>query len=524
MSNQASYTYAASENPALEAPPAAEAPSEPVVPAGTRAHRLAAWTFRLRIRMPGQTGVKLAVVASFLVLVGVMIFNKVRHRDAAPVEPLVAEAPPAAPVVPPAPALPSKSRREPKPHHLAMPAHPAAPLDDDAPPAEPKRIKVADRVDSSAADSPDEPPPADERPAEKVQAIVATADDPPPADEPTAALASTTPLPKVGEEVAPPSPPADPVETPPRQPPVQVATDSPSDLPDLGVKTDLAATEADAPPPKTQVADAQAEPPATTKPEAISAGSMPPFDPPPAGTDDALRPAATEGPKEWFRLPNAAKRHKAPSDTVVDLQAVTEPARPTPKASAAPALTPTPTPTTDPQAEVVTHLVRPGEDFGTIARYYYDSPRFRRALWAANRKRVPAIDDLRPGTTIRVPMPEALDPALIPAPGEATAAELDTPPANKPKSPPERDGLARRPPRAKPLLVPMSEEPARRPSYTVHQGDTLRSIARDTLNDPHRDGEILELNREAIGDSRIKLPQGLRLALPDDALIGRRVR
>jgi nucleoid-associated protein YgaU len=56
----------------------------------------------------------------------------------------------------------------------------------------------------------------------------------------------------------------------------------------------------------------------------------------------------------------------------------------------------------------------------------------------------------------------------------------------------------------------------RRPVYKVRQNDTVRSIARDTLDDSRRADEILELNRALVDDPN-HLIVGQILELPDDA-------
>ena len=55
-----------------------------------------------------------------------------------------------------------------------------------------------------------------------------------------------------------------------------------------------------------------------------------------------------------------------------------------------------------------------------------------------------------------------------------------------------------------------------RPVYKVRPYDTLRSIARDTLDDSRRAKDILELNRGLISDPS-HLIVGQILELPDDA-------
>ncbi len=42
----------------------------------------------------------------------------------------------------------------------------------------------------------------------------------------------------------------------------------------------------------------------------------------------------------------------------------------------------------------------------------------------------------------------------------------------------------------------------RRPTYKVKANDTLRSIARDTLSDSRRAGEIYNLNRDLLDDPK----------------------
>ena len=58
--------------------------------------------------------------------------------------------------------------------------------------------------------------------------------------------------------------------------------------------------------------------------------------------------------------------------------------------------------------------------------------------------------------------------------------------------------------------------PVNRPVYKVRRYDTLRSIARDTLGDPRRASEILELNRDIIVDPT-HLISGQLIDLPEDA-------
>ena len=80
-----------------------------------------------------------------------------------------------------------------------------------------------------------------------------------------------------------------------------------------------------------------------------------------------------------------------------------------------------------------------------------------------------------------------------------------------------------RPRPARPSPTPRPPSEPRRPTYNVKPFETLRSIARDTLNDPKRDREIYNLNRDILDDPNV-LPAGTTLTLPEDAKIGRRAR
>jgi hypothetical protein len=68
---------------------------------------------------------------------------------------------------------------------------------------------------------------------------------------------------------------------------------------------------------------------------------------------------------------------------------------------------------------------------------------------------------------------------------------------------------------------PETSPPARRPRYKVRKYETLRSIARDTLNDSRRADEILELNAGLIDDPA-HLVVGQEIELPEDARLGSR--
>jgi nucleoid-associated protein YgaU len=197
-------------------------------------------------------------------------------------------------------------------------------------------------------------------------------------------------------------------------------------------------------------------------------------------------------------------------------------------------------------AESVPHVVKSGENFFSIAKDYYGSGRFYPALWKANSDQVPAPEKLRVGQTIRIPPPEALDRSQILPPrttsgsgslsastvpraaragttgSQSSAVALALPVAdtfsnrNRPGDGPSPGNLV-----ASPSESP-SERP-RLPRYKIRPQETLRSIARDTLGDSRRAGEILELNREVIDDPNYLSP-GQEIELPEDARLARRVR
>jgi nucleoid-associated protein YgaU len=196
--------------------------------------------------------------------------------------------------------------------------------------------------------------------------------------------------------------------------------------------------------------------------------------------------------------------------------------------------------------------VQSGENFWTIARLYYGSGRFWKALWAANRGAVPNAAELYVGQTIRIPPPEALDRSLIEPERSARrtttvaagSAASTTRRASRPSGSgrvaaavgsgeegevgvelPMSDPFARRPldpttdAQTTDRAEPASDRPAsasRPVRYRVRPHETLRSIARDQLGDSRRADEILELNAEVIDDPA-RPPTGQIIQLPGDA-------
>ncbi|MEW4568910.1 hypothetical protein AB1L88_13680 [Tautonia sp. JC769] len=64
---------------------------------------------------------------------------------------------------------------------------------------------------------------------------------------------------------------------------------------------------------------------------------------------------------------------------------------------------------------IAQHVVRPGEDFRSIAGRYYGNPALHAALWAVNRHTTPAPEGLQPGMTLMLPPTEVLERVYIDA-------------------------------------------------------------------------------------------------------------
>jgi hypothetical protein len=94
-----------------------------------------------------------------------------------------------------------------------------------------------------------------------------------------------------------------------------------------------------------------------------------------------------------------------------------------------------------PGQERTIHTVREGETFRTISQQYYNSERYAKALWAANKQSVIDPDHPTGGTKIIIPRVEQLDPTLIeggpaPDPSRPEAAPGAGPAALPPAPPP----------------------------------------------------------------------------------------
>ncbi|MDR3634395.1 MAG: LysM peptidoglycan-binding domain-containing protein [Isosphaeraceae bacterium] len=317
------------------------------------------------------------------------------------------------------------------------------------------------------------------------------------------------------------APPATKVAAPASSPPIS----PPSEMPNVAAETSpivTAPTAAASPEPVTQT---QSSSPATTpaaEPAAATAGS---------------------GQVGWVKLRNTRFRNEQ-DDRSATLTTRAESGAGKPDETAA-------LESAD-KIEPIPHVVQKDENFWTISRLYYRSGRYYKALWAANRDKVPDIKKLIVGTTIRIPPHEELDPSLIdpPTPQRVERSSASTVPLRRTSRPvlnsmmPDRSPVKRVVPEEKPPL-PASDsfeeglprtrpiedvaeedsaedepERPRRPRYQVRSRyETLRSIAKATLGDAHREDEILRLNRKVVPDP-YHLTPGQYLELPADARTG----
>lgn len=82
------------------------------------------------------------------------------------------------------------------------------------------------------------------------------------------------------------------------------------------------------------------------------------------------------------------------------------------------------------------HTVRSGETFRSISQLYFESDRYYKALWAANRTSIPEIDRLKAGDQIVIPRADQLDQSLIDVGPGPAPADPGNGPATVPPPPP----------------------------------------------------------------------------------------
>ncbi|MGV3524877.1 MAG: LysM peptidoglycan-binding domain-containing protein [Candidatus Sericytochromatia bacterium] len=135
------------------------------------------------------------------------------------------------------------------------------------------------------------------------------------------------------------------------------------------------------------------------------------------------------------------------------------------------------------------HTVKRGETLGKIANQYLGNANRHPEIYQANRDDLRNPNDLRIGMTLKIPVP----PSAVPS----TPIQLPQEPA-PPVAP------------AQPVAPTQPTAPAEASysQYTVKRGESLSSIALDTLGDSERYMEIFQANRDVLKD-----PDALRLGM-----------
>lgn len=139
------------------------------------------------------------------------------------------------------------------------------------------------------------------------------------------------------------------------------------------------------------------------------------------------------------------------------------------------------------------YTVEPNDNFWKISQKLYGTGAYFKALFEHNRQQYPRADRLRHGDVVSAPPVEVLErtyPDLCPRPQHRLVEAKVT-----------RAVSGRRMPRGGQV-------------YVVEEGDTLFDIARYTLGQASRWGEIYDLNRDVLGDQVDHLKPGMELVLP----------
>ena len=469
-------------------------------------------------RMPWDTRVKLAVVLSFVVLVGVLIVNRTRGKakaDAAgektkllasiagsettkPKDATKGKAKPKPPAAPAEPAdeppLPDLSERaQPSPQPIESPPIPSDPIDEE-PVATPKPKDQSppplldEPVDLVETPRPPTPTPLGAPPETPPASLASDAPPPldaapetlPEVDEPLVLAAAPGIVP---QKTTTPASSDSPVETPPATseplPPVKPVS-APVDLKEKPSKAEPLASpmEAEPKPPQTeQVAepigaketplslptDLASEPGGVGSPGDVVESEKPVESFPEARIEKkGLPPLSTPPPTADLASEEVAEPPKS-ADGMYDIPSagLTRTSGPSNSArAAAGGVVPAPSTATLPGTVApvagTIHVVRRGENFWTISRYHYASGRFYKALWDANRDVAKTPEDLYVGTTIRIPPVDDLNRSLIEPPRTASSAAE----ANGSRRDAKTERASTRP--EEPTALPVAG-PARRP-------------------------------------------------------------
>lgn len=147
----------------------------------------------------------------------------------------------------------------------------------------------------------------------------------------------------------------------------------------------------------------------------------------------------------------------------------------------------------EPEPQFITHTVRRGETLAEISKKYLGSPNRHLEIFNANRDELRNPNDLSIGMTLKIPVPaQPVQPAQ-PAKPEQPAVDPVGPVA--------------------PVAPVEPAQPASFTSYTVQRGDSLSSIALDTLGDSERYMELYQANRDVLKDPDA-LRKGMVLKIP----------
>jgi nucleoid-associated protein YgaU len=521
-------------NPAAEGPELADAnavvdPAPESAPTAAAGNAPGPGPLRRLGTVRRETRIVLAVGLSVGILVVALAVNQLRPRGKTARPSQTAATKPKAGKTATTTAA-SKEKPAPKPAPasptLALNAQPPTP-----PPPTPIEPESQPEVDASAQvqRAPEPPVPVDQEspllaepaavePPEPLaldRSPTASGDSPSVVEPPLPASSSPVPEPLADLDTHPGTPPLPDHPPSPRLPPTASPSTPDEELPPTG--------EAEGP---VAALPAQDPEPDRSEPDRASANPIAAETPPAAEPIPALTPApatappsapATPGPSEggMVPLPHAGNLSELKVERLLG-----ESRRTTPVPSEPPGAVAVSTPPAD-RVEPIRHVVQKGENFATIARLYYGSMRFYKALWKANQDVAPAPEKLYVGTTIRVPPPELLDPALIERPKPPTATVASSTTSARKDEQTRRTGQTGLVmlPHGKPARPSSEGEPIEAPTPTrthvVKLRETLRSIARDQLGDARRESEILDLNLDVLGETA-ELRPGMRLRLPGD--------
>ena len=150
------------------------------------------------------------------------------------------------------------------------------------------------------------------------------------------------------------------------------------------------------------------------------------------------------------------------------------------------------------------HTVKRGESLTSIAQKYLGDPREFMQIYEANKDAMMNPNNLDIGMTLKIPNPPAAEPQ---------AAAPQAPSASPPPSSPRPQAR----PNAAPAAPQAAAEPPAPPAFVEHvvkRGETLSTIALNTLDDSERYMEIYEANKDQMRSPNA-LQVGMTLKIPN---------